>query len=117
MSTCVGGRLRAHPPGPPALAESVRLALLEQMLGTRFFDPDRHWAITRCYEVSPPPSEPAKSAFLRLSAIGRMVRSTRLESMSSSRKRVRPDQRVRRSHLPHRVQSSPSISAASCDGV
>jgi hypothetical protein len=51
----------------------------------------------RIAQCSPPPSEPAKSAFLRLSASGRMVRSITLESISmrpSSRKRVRPDQRV-----------------------
>jgi hypothetical protein len=47
-------------------------------------------------QFSAPPSEPAKSAFLRLSAMGRIVRSTMLESISmrpSSRKRVSPSQR------------------------
>ncbi|MET4222641.1 hypothetical protein ABIB00_007880 [Bradyrhizobium sp. LB14.3] len=47
-------------------------------------------------QCSPPPSEQAKSAFLRFSAIGRIARSTTLESISirpSSRKRVRPSQR------------------------
>jgi hypothetical protein len=42
-------------------------------------------------QCSPPPSEPANMAFLRLSAIGRMARSTTLESISmrpSSMKRV-----------------------------
>src|SRR4051794_75557 len=33
-------------------------------------------------QCSPPPSEPANRAFLRLSAIGRMARSTTLESIS-----------------------------------
>ena len=44
---------------------------------------------------TPPWSEPANSAFLRLSAIGRIERSTTLESIStrpSSTKTVRPAQ-------------------------
>jgi hypothetical protein len=46
-------------------------------------------------QFSPPPSEPAKRAFLRLRVIGRIERSTVLESISirpSSRKRVGPSQ-------------------------
>ena len=49
-------------------------------------------------QCSAPPSDPAKSAFLRLRAIGRMARSTTLESIStrpSSRKRLRPAHRER----------------------
>src|SRR5262245_8527841 len=51
-------------------------------------------------QCSPPPSEPAKRRLLRPSAIGRIARSTTLESISmrpSSRKRVRPSHR--RLHL------------------
>ena len=47
-------------------------------------------------QCSAPPSEPAKSAFFLLRAIGRMERSTTLLSIStvpSSRKRHRPAQR------------------------
>ena len=47
-------------------------------------------------QCSPPPSEPANRAFLRLSAIGRIARSTTLESISmrpSAMKRVSPSQR------------------------
>ena len=47
-------------------------------------------------QCSPPPSEPANSAFFRFNAIGLMLRSTTLESISmrpSSRKRIRPFQR------------------------
>src|SRR3954452_8405949 len=47
-------------------------------------------------QCSPPPSEPANSAFFRLSAIGLMLRSTTLESIStrpSPINRVRPFQR------------------------
>jgi hypothetical protein len=47
-------------------------------------------------QFSAPPSEPAKSAFFRLRAMGRIARSTILESISmrpSSTKRVRPSQR------------------------
>ena len=47
-------------------------------------------------QFSPPPSEPAKSAFLRLRAMGLIERSTVLELISirpSSRNRVRPSQR------------------------
>ena len=47
-------------------------------------------------QCSPPPSEPAKSAFFRLRAIGLIARSTTLESIStrpSSRKRRGPAQR------------------------
>ena len=50
-------------------------------------------------QCSAPPSEPANRAFLRFSAIGRMVRSTMLVSISmrpSSRKRLRPAQREQR---------------------
>ena len=39
---------------------------------------------------SPPPSEPAKSAFLRLRAIGRIARSTMLESISLRDQQYRP---------------------------
>jgi hypothetical protein len=49
-------------------------------------------------QCSPPPSEPANSAFLRLSAIGRIDRSTTLLSISMrplSMKRVSPSQRDR----------------------
>ena len=49
-------------------------------------------------QCSAPPSEPANNAFFRLSAIGRMERSTILLSSSmrpSSMKRVRPSQRDR----------------------
>jgi hypothetical protein len=48
-------------------------------------------------QYSAPPSEPANSAFLRLSAMGRVDRSTALSiSMRpSSMKRVRPSQRDR----------------------
>ena len=61
---------------PPSLQFSISVAMIAQF--------------------SPPPSEPANSAFLRLSAIGRIDLSTVLESISilpSSRKRVRPSQR------------------------
>jgi hypothetical protein len=47
-------------------------------------------------QCSPPLSEPANNAFLRLSAIGRIERSTMLLSISmrpSSRYRVSPSQR------------------------
>jgi hypothetical protein len=47
-------------------------------------------------QCSPPPSEPANNAFLRLSAIGRIERSTMLLSISmrpSLRYRVSPSQR------------------------
>jgi hypothetical protein len=49
-------------------------------------------------QCSPPLSEPAKRAFLRLRAMGRIVRSTTLVSISmrpSSRKRVSPSHRER----------------------
>ena len=52
----------------------------------------------RIAQCSPPPSEPAKRAFLRLSASGRIARSTLLESISmrpSPRKRHKPSQRAR----------------------
>ena len=50
----------------------------------------------RAAQFSPPWSLPAKSAFFRLSAIGRMLRSTVFESISmrpSSRNRISPSQR------------------------
>ena len=49
-------------------------------------------------QLAPPSSLPANSAFLRLSAIGLMERSTVLESISmrpSSRKRLSPSQWLR----------------------
>ena len=65
-------------------------------------------------QCSAPPSEPAKSAFLRFNAMGRMARSTTLKSISilpSSRNRVRNCRRHRLSAATRGVRPSSSLAA------
>src|SRR5436853_52000 len=100
-------------PQPPIIQHAIWLYLrftlsyrdVEELLAERGLDISyetvRRWVLiseamtARC---SAPPSEPAKSAFLRVKASGRMLRSTTLLSISirpSSRNRHRPGQRDR----------------------